>query len=143
MARKIFWGLRISHEKCSEISPEIFEPLFCGPEKIPQNSRQISHEISLTKINKKITNGLLQGRREFQSINQKRELIFLSFEEHVPWVTRTPTRAKAYACVRWPSLVAAISLPKRDSTSRRPNSRRVRVTQRMSERTEIAAIFAI
>ena len=38
-----------SHEKCSEIFLEIFEPLLCGSEKIPQNSRQIS----LPKIKKK------------------------------------------------------------------------------------------
>ena len=34
-ARKIFFEPRISYEKCSEIFPEFFEPLFCGSEKIP------------------------------------------------------------------------------------------------------------
>ena len=34
--------LRVSYEKRSEMFPEIFEPLFCGWEKILQNSRQIS-----------------------------------------------------------------------------------------------------
>ena len=32
-----------SREKCSELFSEIFEPLFCGSEKIPENSLQISH----------------------------------------------------------------------------------------------------
>ena len=44
-----------SYEKCPEISPDFFEPLFCGSEKIPLNSRQNSHQISqisLRKINK-------------------------------------------------------------------------------------------
>ena len=44
-----------SYEKCSEIFPEIFEPLFCGSEKIRENSLQISHsiiQISLRKIQK-------------------------------------------------------------------------------------------
>ena len=44
----------ISHGKCSEISPEIVETLVCGSEKIPENSRQISCNISLPKITKKI-----------------------------------------------------------------------------------------
>ena len=34
-AQQIFFEPRISYEKCSEIFPEIFEPLFCGSEKIP------------------------------------------------------------------------------------------------------------
>ena len=35
LARKIFSRHEFSHEKCSEFCPEIFEPLFCGSEKIP------------------------------------------------------------------------------------------------------------
>ena len=58
-----FLSYESSYEKCPEISPEIFEPLFCGSEKIPQNSHQIS-KISLRKIKKKITDELLQERRE-------------------------------------------------------------------------------
>ena len=42
-----------SHEKCSEIFCEILEPLFCGSEKIPQDSRQISHQIFLRNQKKK------------------------------------------------------------------------------------------
>ena len=34
-ARKIFSSHEFSYEKCSEIFPENFEPLFCGSEKIP------------------------------------------------------------------------------------------------------------
>ena len=55
-ARKIFSSHEFSYEKCSEIFPEIFEPLFCGSEKSPENSLQISHSIfhiSLRKIKKK------------------------------------------------------------------------------------------
>ena len=51
-ARKIFFELRIFLRKMPEISPEIFEPLFCGSEKIPQNSRQISHQISQISLRK-------------------------------------------------------------------------------------------
>ena len=49
---RFFARHEFSHEKCSEIFPEFFEPLFCGSEKIPQNSRQISRKISLPKIKK-------------------------------------------------------------------------------------------
>ena len=43
-ARKIFFELyEFSYERCSEIFPEIFEPLFCGSEKILENSLRISH----------------------------------------------------------------------------------------------------
>ena len=43
-ARKIISpSYEFSYEKCSDIFPEIFEPLFCGSEKIPENSLQISH----------------------------------------------------------------------------------------------------
>ena len=34
-------------KKCSEIFPEMFEALCCGSEMNPQNSRQISHKLSL------------------------------------------------------------------------------------------------
>ena len=40
--QRFFWSCEFSYEKCSEIFPEIFEPVYCGSEKIPQNSRQIS-----------------------------------------------------------------------------------------------------
>ena len=52
-ARKIFFlSHEFSYEKCPEISPESFEPLFCGSEKIPQNSRQNSHQISQISLRK-------------------------------------------------------------------------------------------
>ena len=44
---QFFWGLRI-------FPRNVFELSFFGPKKIPQNSRQISHEISLPKIKKTI-----------------------------------------------------------------------------------------
>ena len=63
LARKIFLRHEFSHEKCSEMFPEIFEPLFCGSGKIPQTS----HQMSLPKNKKKFTDELLQGRRENKS----------------------------------------------------------------------------
>ena len=50
--KDFFRATGISHEKCSEVFPENFEPLFSGSEKIPQNSRQTSRQISLPKIKK-------------------------------------------------------------------------------------------
>ena len=40
---------KFSYAKCSEIS-RFFEPLFCGSEKVPQNSRQNPRQIFLRKI---------------------------------------------------------------------------------------------
>ena len=40
---KDFFEARFFSRKSSEIFPEMFVPLFCGSEKIPQSSRQISH----------------------------------------------------------------------------------------------------
>ena len=37
---KIFLSYEFSYEKCSEISPEFFEPLFCVSEKNPAKSRK-------------------------------------------------------------------------------------------------------
>ena len=48
--KDFFLSYEFSYEKCPDIFPEIFEPSFCGSEKILQNSRQISHQISLRKI---------------------------------------------------------------------------------------------
>ena len=50
MHERCFLELRIFYEGCSEMCPEMFEPLFCGSEKFPLNSRQISRQISLRKI---------------------------------------------------------------------------------------------
>ena len=58
--KDVFSSYEFSYEKCSEISPEMFEPLFCGSEKIPPKISQIS----LRKIKQKITDELLQDRRE-------------------------------------------------------------------------------
>ena len=52
LARNSFSRHDISHEKCSENFPEIFEPSFGGSEQIPQNSRQTSRQLSLPKIKK-------------------------------------------------------------------------------------------
>ena len=41
----------LAYEKCTEISPEIFESLFCRSRKILPNSRQISpHKLPLLKL---------------------------------------------------------------------------------------------
>ena len=53
--KDFFLSYEFSYENCPEISPGNFEPLFCGSEKILQNSRQNSHQIaqiSLRKIKK-------------------------------------------------------------------------------------------
>ena len=34
LTRNIFMEARTSHEKCPEIIPEHFEPLFCGSERV-------------------------------------------------------------------------------------------------------------
>ena len=67
-ARKIFFSSHeFSYEKCSEIFPEIFEPLFCGSEKIPgkfpPNFPQNFPNFP-AKNQKKFTDELLQERRE-------------------------------------------------------------------------------
>ena len=53
LARNIYFEARIFARRCFEIFPEMFEPLFCGSEKILQNSREISCKISLPEIKKK------------------------------------------------------------------------------------------
>ena len=53
LARFFFLSYELSYEKCFENFPDIFEPLFCGSEKILQNSCQICHQMSLRKIKKK------------------------------------------------------------------------------------------
>ena len=64
LARTIFSKRKFSHEKCFEIFPEFFEPLFCGSGKIPQKSRHISLPPNFPpKHRKKITDELLQERR--------------------------------------------------------------------------------
>ena len=55
-ARKIFSSYEISHERCSQSFPEMFEPLVCGSEKIPQNSRQISLQ-KIKKIHRRASAG--------------------------------------------------------------------------------------
>ena len=56
-ARIDFFNPRAIWE-CSDVFPGIFEPLVCGSEKIPQNSRKISLQKS------KITDELLQEHRQ-------------------------------------------------------------------------------
>ena len=46
---KEFFEVRIFSGKIFRNFPEYVEPLFCGSEEIPQNSRRISHKISLSK----------------------------------------------------------------------------------------------
>ena len=64
-----FVSYEFSYEKYSEIFPEMFEPSFCASEKIPQNSRQISHQISLRKIKKKSPTSFCRSAgREYRRI---------------------------------------------------------------------------
>ena len=50
--KDFFLSYEFSYEKCPEISPEIFEPFFCGSEKIPHNSCQNSHQIPKISLRK-------------------------------------------------------------------------------------------
>ena len=43
----------LSHEKCSEMLPEMFEPSFCESEKIPRSVRQISRKCPSQKLSGK------------------------------------------------------------------------------------------
>ena len=85
-ARKIFFlSYEFSYEKCPEIFPENFEPLFCGSEKNPAKFPPISHQISqisLRKIKKKNADELLQERRE----NNSRDpyVLFLLLARRIP-----------------------------------------------------------
>ena len=68
-ARKIYFfsSHEFSYEKCSEIFPEIFEPMFCGSEKIPGKfppNFPLNFPNFPTKNQKKFTDELLQERRE-------------------------------------------------------------------------------
>ena len=54
-----FGGYDFSHENAPKF-PEFFEALFCGSDKVPQKSRQISHKISLRQI-QKLTQGDLSS----------------------------------------------------------------------------------
>ena len=57
-------GTNFLTKNAPKFPPKFLSLCFVGPKKIPQNSRQISHQISLPKIKKKITDELLQERRE-------------------------------------------------------------------------------
>ena len=59
-----------SYEKCSEIFPDFFWAFIWWVRKIPQNSGQIPGKIPCEK-SRKITDELLQKRREEQSVNLK------------------------------------------------------------------------
>ena len=70
---RFFSGHEFSHEKCSEIFPKLLSLTFVGPKKsrkipakFPQNSRQISRQISLPKIkNKSPTSFCRSARRTY------------------------------------------------------------------------------
>ena len=66
---KYFSRHKYSDEKCSEISHKAFEPLFCGSEKVPQNSPQISCQISLPKIREySLTSFCRRARRKTDAL---------------------------------------------------------------------------
>ena len=63
LARNIFSRREFSHEKCSEIFPEIFEPLFCGSEKKSRKiPAKIPGKLPSQKSKKKITDERSAGR---------------------------------------------------------------------------------
>ena len=64
---KDFLSYEFSYEKCSEIFPGIFEPLFCGSEKNPGKfppNFPLNFPNFPAKNQKKFTDELLQERRE-------------------------------------------------------------------------------
>ena len=61
---KYFFQARIFSREMLRNFPENFEPLFCGSEKIPQNSRQVPAKKFPPENQKRIANELLQERRE-------------------------------------------------------------------------------
>ena len=80
LARRIFSRhkyCKISHEKCSENFPEVFEHLFCGPGKVQLNSRQTSSKISIPPPPKNSPTSFCRsaGRKKW------RKLLFSSMEE--------------------------------------------------------------
>ena len=67
MHERFFLSHEFSYEKCSEIFPENFEPLFCGSEKIPGKfppNFPLNFPNFPAKNPKKFTDELLQERRE-------------------------------------------------------------------------------
>ena len=65
--KDFFSSHEFSYERCSEIFPEIFEPLFCGSEKIPGKfppNFPLNFPNFPAKNQKKFTDELLQERRE-------------------------------------------------------------------------------
>ena len=65
--KDFFLSHEFSYEKCSEIFPEILEPLFCGSDKIPGKfppNFPLNFPNFPAKNQKKITDELLQERRE-------------------------------------------------------------------------------
>ena len=65
--KDFFSSHKFSYEKCSENFPEIFEPLFCGSEKIPGKfppNFPLDFPNLPAKNQKKFTDELLQERRE-------------------------------------------------------------------------------
>ena len=64
MHERFILSYEFSYEKCSEIFPEFIEPLFCGSEKNPAKFPPNFPPNFPAKNQKKITDELLQGRRE-------------------------------------------------------------------------------
>ena len=93
LARKIF-SRRIFSRKMLRSLPEFFEPLFCGSEKFPQNSHQISQRLFPSPKSKKITNELLQERRENISFDIRRCETF-AFRTFLRWPAM---RLRAMGC---------------------------------------------
>ena len=68
MHERFFSSHEFSYEKCSEIFPEIFEPLFCGSEKIPGKfppNFPLNFQISLRKIKKIHRRASAGAQREY------------------------------------------------------------------------------
>ena len=74
MHERFFSSHEFSYEKCSEIFPEIFEPLFCGQKKMPGKfppNFPLNFPNFPSKNQKKFTDELLQERRKKKLANPR------------------------------------------------------------------------
>ena len=92
MHGRFFSSHEFSYEKCSEIFPEIFEPLFCGSEKIPGKFPP-NFPLNFPNFpakNKKFTDELLQERRE----NNSEAIFHGKRSSETVWIVNTAAVAK-------------------------------------------------
>ena len=99
MHERFFLSHEFSYEKCSEIFPEMFEPLFCGSEKIPGKfppNFPLNFPNFPAKNKKKFTDELLQERRE--------RLVFVAYGQLAWSFLLTVEIRFGLLCLRWKSV---------------------------------------